>query len=214
MVYQAMPWGSPRGVRTANCYAYSLDSYNESRLAKSQPGNVAARRRGFADRQAEALALGAPDSKELACSALTRKILDDHQHQIYVEDPQRPCRSGFYKIMLGVSTGKNSADLHFWKQHKDLVVDKEPGQTLASIASLYQVPLANVKCIGRQKVFVANAGVFSHKLGHATGALLTDSCGKPIFDPRKSCRKVGNRNYKVMCNSFCVKSQRGTGFVV
>lgn len=210
VVYEAMPWSSPKGIRSANCWAYSVDSYNDTRRLKSQPGNVAARRRGFEDAHALERAQGRGSSR-LTCGGLRQKVLDDLQDAVYVEDPDRPCRSGFYKIMLTVADGpdKDLRDYHAWKQHQHIVVDLKPGDTAAGLADRYRVPPGHVQLLGNGKAFVRDAGVFSHKLGFATGSLLEDSCGKPVFDPRRACRKVGRTDYKKVCDSFCVKSQRG-----
>lgn len=212
VVYEAMPWSSPSGIRTANCWAYSVDSYNERREEKSQPGNMAARRRGFPDRAAMLGAQGLRGGRgELTCGSLRQRVLDDLQDAVYVEDPDRPCRSGFYKIMMTVADGpgEGSKDFHVYKQHQHIVADVKPGETAAALAARYRVHPSDVTPLRPGKAFVRNAGVFTHKLGHATGSLLEDSCGRPIFDPRKACRRVGQRNYKKVCNSFCVKSQRG-----
>ena len=211
VVFRAMPWGSPKGIRTANCYAFALDSYDERRTEKSQPGDVAARRRGYRDRHHEVNVTGASETRELACEALQRKVLDDLQSEAYIEHAERPCRSGYYKIMMAVARGNGNGDrgdFHYYKNHKDVIHQPEPGQSAKSVARLYQVPMANVQSLRDGNLYVSNAGVWSHKMGHATGGLLKDSCGRPIFDPRKACRTSGTLTYRKVCNSFCVKSQR------
>ena len=205
-VYRAMPWGSKTGIRSANCFAYAFDLYEPKKRVKAQPGDIAARRRGFADRQAEAKATGARLSEELTCPKLRQKVLDDFGDKIYVEKADKPCKNPFWKVMIAIAPGKKEIDdYHTYREHKHLLLDVPVGADLGALARLYRVGEGDVVRLDKKKVFVQNANVWASKHGFATGALLTDTCGKPIFDPRKACRKVGKMDYKIMCDSFCIR---------
>lgn len=207
-VYHALPWSSPDGIKRANCYGYALNKLGEHGSTKLQPGDIAARRRGYPDRHAEALASGELD--ETTCPDIRARIEDDLQDDVYVEKPRTPCQDGFYKIMLSIARGRDQqhTDYHWHRQFQHLMLDLPGGIDVRKVAALYRVPVANVVKVGPRRIFVRDANVWASKHGFATGALLTDTCGKPIFDPRVACRKVNDLEYKTMCNSFCVRSQR------
>lgn len=205
-VYHALPWSSPDGITRANCYAYALDAFDPTSTTKLQPGDLAARRRGYTDRHAEALATGAVD--KTTCSNIRTRMQDDLGDDVYVERPRTPCQQGFYKIMLSIARNKTQNDYHYYVNFQHLLLDESSHTSLAEIAHRYQVPVQNITRKG-SKVFVRDANVWASKHGFATGALLKDTCGKPIFDPRLACRKVNDLDYKIMCDSFCVRDKKG-----
>jgi len=142
----------------------------------------------------------------LSTCEITKRVMADNPGNIYQEIAERPCKQGFHKIFLFNDPHPTMGDFHFYKQVKDLVMTAQPGDTAASLAERFTIPIENVISLGKGKVLLRNTGIFSHKLGHATGALIHDSCGKLIRDPRKACRSVGNRTYSLQCGSFCARS--------
>lgn len=204
--YHALPWSSPDGIRRANCFSYAIDRFEPQRTVKLQPGDIAAKRRGYTDRQQEARALGITDTT--TCSNIRARIKDDLGEDVYVERPRTPCQKGFYKIMLVIARNKRASDYHFFRNFQHLLLNVSGTPNHREIAKLYKVDMKDVVDAKPGYVLVRNANVWASKHGFGTGALLTDTCGKPIFDPRIACRKVGDLNYKIFCDSMCVRSQR------
>jgi hypothetical protein len=196
-------WNSERGIRSNNCYSYAMGHYRPYRRNKAVVGDLA----GYDH-----------DIRYDSCAPLKERILKDNPKRIYEVDPKVPCKDGFYKIMMFVSTqtkhGREFGDFHFYKQHRDVAYNVQRGDTIESIASFFGIPRETVQEAAQKKtlkpdqvIFLKGANVFSHKLGWATGALLTDSCGKRIDDPRKACRAYG-LTYDSYCGSYCVRARR------
>ena len=197
-------WDTEEGVRTANCYSFSLDDYDTRRTQKAMPG-------------ARAKQTSSIDYTK--CDGLKRRLLADNPGAIYHVDPKAKCAQGHFKIMMFVdSTGGSDkvGDFHFYKQHRDVLYKARPGDTCSSIARFFGVPTTSLQNMTsgsiraikeHDRIFVPNANVWSHKLGVATGALLKDSCGRAIKDPRRACRKYGF-HYDRFCGSYCVKRNR------
>ena len=204
--YYALPWSSPDGIGRANCFSYAIDRFEPHRTVKLQPGDMAAQRRGYIDRQSEAQALGITDTT--TCSNIRARMKDDLGDDVYIERPRTPCQKNFHKIMLVIGRNKRSSDYHYYRNFQNLLLNVSGSPDRHKIAKRYKVPIENVVQTKPGYVLVRNANVWASKHGFATGALLTDTCGKPIFDPRMACRKVGDLDYKIFCDSFCVRSQR------
>jgi len=198
-------WDTERGVRSNNCYSYAMGHYRPYRRNKAVVGDLA----GYDH-----------DIRYDSCEPLKKRILKDNPGRIYEEQPEVPCKDGFYKIMMFVSSLRDKTrhygDFHFYKQHRDVVYSVQKGDTIESIASFFGIsekavrdamPSGSSSLKAGQELFLKNANVFSHKLGWATGALLTDSCGKRIDDPRKACRSYG-LTYDAYCGSYCVRARR------
>ncbi len=80
-------------------------------------------------------------------------------------------------------------------------------ETLLTVLLNFRCPISRIKkhdpfIAGKKIQFKVNT--WSHKMGWATGPLLTDSCGKAIKDPRKACKNY-SFNYKNYCSSMCVR---------
>jgi hypothetical protein len=162
------------------------------------------------------------DAKYDRCEDVVPGILADNPESIYREAAWNPCKPGFFKIQSFVgaperNSGDDYGDFHFYRQNKDVEYVSEPGDTPASIASFFGIPVSQVlHAAGRfagsesvqlpsgSKLLLKDANIWSHKAGWATGALLKDSCGKAIHDPRKACRKHAV-DYTKYCGSFCVR---------
>ena len=201
-------WSTTKGVRHNNCYSYAANNYSNTRVQKAVPGGMIAKREGRSPNY------DAP----LSCANLVPKVVGDNPEGVYrVADVDAPCKRGFYKIMMFVDPGRDyDGDFHFYKQHKDVEYRVQEGDTLQIIARMFYVTVEyllkhNPKVSsnadlrpGTTKVFVPDVNAWSHKMGHATGALITDSCGKIIKDPRKACRAYSH-NYKNFCGGFCVR---------
>jgi hypothetical protein len=205
-VFTENKWSTKKGVRHNNCYSYAADNYSNTRVQKAVPGGMIAKRNGKAPNY------DAP----LSCPNLAPKVVGDNPEAVYRADADAPCKQGYYKIMMFVDPGEGSpwgGDFHFYKQHKDVNYTVHEGDSLSSIARTFRVTVdflrrhnpgvSDSPRVG-SKVFVPNVNAWSHKMGHATGALLTDSCGKIIKDPRRACRSYSH-TYKDFCGGFCVK---------
>jgi hypothetical protein len=133
---------------------------------------------------------------------------------VYAEKSEVPCKKGYYKVMMFVdSKDVNMSDFHFYKQHRDVDYTLHEKDTIPKIARMFRVtpafirrhnPDAPTPGTPGTKLFLPGVNVWSHKLGHATGALLVDSCGRIIKDPRKACRSYSHK-YKDFCGGFCAK---------
>lgn len=203
-IYGDPKWNTERGIRSNNCYSYAMGDYLPYRRNKAVVGDLA----GYEH-----------DIRYDSCGPLKERILKDNPGRVYEERAEAPCKNGYYKIMMFVSTLRDDTrdygDFHFYKQHRDVVYSVQPDDTVDSIAAFFGIPKETVqeaagtkkKLKPGQEIFLKDANVFSHKLGWATGALLTDSCGKRIDDPRKACRKYG-LTYDSYCGSYCVRAHR------
>jgi hypothetical protein len=196
-------WDTPEGIAHSNCYSYGLNDYSSTRVEKAMPG-ARARRTSSMD--------------VTKCGELRRRLLADNPKSVYAVKPMTKCQKEYFKMMMFVdSTGGSDkmGDFHFYKQHRDVMYKVLPGDTVAKIARFFKVPAATLQNMTSESLrvkagdllMVPNANVWSHKLGHATGALLKDSCGRVIKDPRKACRKY-SYNYDTLCGAYCVKKNR------
>jgi LysM repeat protein len=105
----------------------------------------------------------------------------------------------------------STGDFHFYKQHGMVDYKIQKGDTYASIARFFKIPVTRIRkpgvalpAVGRTIKIRVN--VWSHKLGWATGPLLYDARNQVIKDPRKANRNYGYR-YTKYCSSFCVKNK-------
>lgn len=198
--YTNAVYGSPKGKRNNNCYAWAIGHYRNGGGVKLQPGNLA--------RLTGNMSLK-------SCKDLKKRALADAkapgQKSMYVVKPESPCQAGYYKVMAFLA--KNT-DYHWYRQHKDVMYAVRAGNSLTSIAKKMGVPPRKLTAPGGKTtlspdnvVHVKNADVWSHKQGFATGPLLEDACGKIIADPRKACRDYGPYNYKTFCGAYCVQAK-------
>jgi len=141
------------------------------------------------------------------CHPAKKRVLEDlvATKRGYETSLDTPCAKGFAKIALLLS--KNN-DFHFLRQNGDIVYPVEPGETRASIARKFRVPLVNVVPMKTpKKVRVLRANVWSHKRGTAFPPTLYDAKGHVIFDPREANFNYGDLNYRTLCSAFCVKQK-------
>jgi hypothetical protein len=196
-VYSWHPWGN-QGLHVDNCYAYAVGDHAKYRNNKSVPGNRSGMSSIFHTYR--------------TCRGLAKRVISDNPKKVYLAKAEEKCKKGFYKVMMFVApTNKYnnvSGDFHFYKQHGLVKYSVRRGDTQKSIAGFFKVPLSKVpaKLPAVGQIIKVKANVFSHKLGWATGPLLTDAAGKAIKDPRKANRKYGF-NYSKYCSSFCVKNK-------
>lgn len=207
--YNWAPWGKSL-IHNVNCYAYALGSRVKYHN-KSVPGNH----------------MGLPPffSNFKTCKGLAKRVTGDNPKKVYRARATEKCQKGFYKIMMFVAPKNDymdpTGDFHFYKQHGVVHYTIKKGDTYASIAAFFRVPVSRVTkakmrvddnkfryipklYTGKTIKFKANG--FSHKQGWATGPLLHDASGKVIIDPRKANRNYGYK-YTKYCSSFCVRSK-------
>lgn len=176
----------------ANCYSAALlDPLNRPGLEKAQPGDRAGLSRVPLD---------------LTTCEVSSRMLADNPGNIYKERAETPCQRGFHKIFVFNDPRNKGGDYHVYFQTNDIVMAIQPGMTQASLAKEFGIPYRNVQNLGNGQVMLRNTGLWSHKMGYTPGALLKDSCGKIITDPRKACRFVGKRKYSLNCGSLCARS--------
>lgn len=194
-MYDPVLWGTPQAIGNNNCLSYALGDYSNNRPVKATPGALAALRGNSRSKRELGI---------INCSSITRRVLLDNPGLIYRTKPTVPCKQGYYKVMLAVTKkGKGDSDFHWYRANGDVKYPVQPGDTILSIANMFQVPWYNVTTINDRFVLVKGSGTWSAKAGFATGALLRDSCNRLIFDPRRACRGTGNLQYKILCGSFC-----------
>lgn len=193
-------YDTEKGIRNNNCYDYAIDD-PQVRKHKSTPGD----RRNCPH-----------DLTYDSCYPLKNRLLIDNPGNIYREHPEKACNPDFYKIMMFVSSNKQKqedyGDFHFYRQNKDVFYNVKRGDTVQSIAKLLDVPERTILEANKNnsiltpgsKLLVKNANLFTHKLGWATGAMVDDSCGNAIKDPRFACRKHAV-DYDRFCGSYCVR---------
>lgn len=207
-VYTTRLWNTKAGIGKNNCYSYAFNNFDIDRTVKAVPGD----RSGFEH-----------DLDYKTCKRIKERLLQDNPDSIYHEpSPDRPCMDNFSRIMMFVGerdTNTAYGDFHFYKQHKDIEYEVQPKDTIESIAQFLETDVATVIRANKNstslrpgsRILFANFktrdgfSLWSHKLGWATGALLTDSCGKIIKDPRSACRTY-SVNYKRFCGSYCIRN--------
>lgn len=193
-LFSELEYGAPRGKDNNNCYAYAIGSYRVGGNYKLQPGNLSSQ---------------SSNMNASSCRFLNDRALDDNRRRgIYkLRDGGSRCRRGFYKIMSFIDKDK---DYHWYVQNGSLLYRVLPGETRATIAKKFGVPVRNIvspmrTLSGGDMVYVRDAGVFSHKQGLATGPLLVDAAHKVITDPRRANRNYGDLNYRRACGAFCIR---------
>lgn len=176
-----------------NCMSAAyFDPLNRPGLEKAQPGD----RAGLSH-----------IPLDLSTCEISKRILADNPGNVYKVRAEAPCEKGFHKVFVFNDPDKVRGDFHLYGQFKDLVMRITPGMTKLSLAKKYEVHVRNVIPLGDGRVMLKDVGLFFHKLGYAPGgALLEDSCGRLIKDPRRACRFVGSRVYSKSCGAFCARS--------
>lgn len=196
-LYSELEYGTRAGKDNNNCYGYAIGSYRVAGGIKLQPGNLS---RQTSNRDAS------------SCPFLNDRVMDDNRRRgIYRVPAGKRCRKGYYKIMSFIDPGN---DYHWYAQHGSLLYHVLPGETRATIARKFRVPLKSVVTPKTEvrpgdMVYVRKAGVFGHKQGFATGPLLVDASNKVIPDPRKANRNYGAYNYKKHCGTYCISDIPG-----
>lgn len=194
--YKWEPWGTV-GRRSNNCYAYAMNCFQFYRPQKSTPGD-----------ETKLTNFKLPPYTTKA--GLTKRILLDNPGKVFKCSATSKCPKGFYKMMMFIARhGQEFDDFHFYRQHSEVHYKVKRGDTAASIAKFFQIPVQHVKENGPLRVgkcIEIKANVWSHKQGWGTGPLLVDASGKLIKDPRKADRNYGELNYKQYGGSFCVKN--------
>ena len=196
-VFTKQPWEKHYGSN--NCYAYAMGDFRKFRMEKSVPGVAGG--------------MGYPKGDFTTCSDLPKRVIKDNPGKVKKIAANKSCPPGYYKIMMFISspTKKTHGDFHFYKQHSVIRYVVKNGDTIASVARFFDVPRSRIEKVLKSKKMtpgtplIFKANVWSHKRGWGTGALLKDSLGKSIKDPRKSCKNYGSLNYKKLCSAFCVK---------
>jgi len=184
----------PEGIPRSNCYAYALQlGRGDGPYYKLQPGDLSTKK-----------SFGLT-----SCAGVRQRTLDDlafvggYEEKVHVT-----CKRGYYKIALILSP---EMDYHYLLLHKDIVYVAERGDTRASIAKKFSVPVSNVEQKATYatgtSVYVKGANVWSHKRGAAYAPTLVDSANKIIKDPRKATFDYGVLNYSTFCTTFCVKKR-------
>jgi hypothetical protein len=190
-------FSTQRGIRNNNCtaYAYQL-ARRDGTYFKLQPGDLSTRK----------------PFHVLSCKEVVERVKEDLK--VLGGFPTRlttPCQKNMYKIALVLSPGR---DYHFLLQHKDVYYVTEPGDTRASIAKKFQVPLTKVQnkksYAAGTSVLIKDAGVWSHKRGIAHPPTLLDAKKQLIKNPKRANFNYGELNYSVFCGVFCVAKNKGT----
>lgn len=186
-------WATPKAIRNHNCFAFAMNDYFNSAVPvpKQQPGD-----RSGANKS----------SIDLTTCEIIKRILADNPGHVYPEAAERPCRHGFHKVFVYNDPDPENGDFHLWTQVGDILYTLKPGETVQKVARRFDLPPSQVFKLDQRRLLLKDTGVFAHKLGHATAALLEDSCGKVIRDPRTACRNVGKRSYSLSCGALCARA--------
>lgn len=207
-IYTPKLWNTKKGKGNNNCYSYAMNNFSADRPVKAVPGD----RSGYNH-----------DLDYKSCKNIHMRLLSDNPDSIYPEKPENSCIAGFSKIMMFVGERETNAaygDFHFYKHHKDIEYEVQDQDTIESIAKFLETDVESVIKANNNKTTLQTgsllmfknystkdgSSLWSHKLGWATGALLTDACGKVIKDPRLSCRKFSTIDYKKYCGAYCIRN--------
>jgi hypothetical protein len=186
----------PHGIVRNNCYAYALQigSKKGPYNYKLQPGDLSSKKYFELD----------------SCHDIRDRVIDDLKviGGYMTRSLSEPCTKDHYLIALILSKDR---DYHFLVFHNDIRYVTEAGESRASIARKFKVPLSHVESKASygpgKAVYIRNARVWSHKRGTADAPTLLDSNGKIIKDPRRSKFNYGYLNYSTFCTFFCVRRQ-------
>lgn len=198
--YKWSPWGNS-GLHVDNCYAYAVGDHDTYRPNKSVPGNRSGMSSIFHTYK--------------NCKGLAKRVISDNPGKVYRVKADQKCRRQYYKIMMFVAPVNRylnaTGDFHFYKQHGVVNYKIQSGDTYASIAKFFKIPVSRIRKPGVRlplpgRSIKIKVNVWSHKLGWATGPLLYDAKNQVIKDPRKANRNYGY-NYTKYCSSFCVKNR-------
>lgn len=198
LVFKNMPWGSKIGINNNNCLDYAMGSYKTYRPQKSTPGNRANLPNLYGVR---------------SCKGLPERSVANNPGKVYRVKAELKCSPGYYKTMLFVAPGSalNGGDFHWFRQHGMVEYKPKKGDSCASIARFFKIPVSRVRSAGNPKLgkrMLIKVNGWSHKRGYATGPLLADSKGKTITDPRRANFNYGGGlNYTNYCSSFCVRNK-------
>lgn len=193
-------YGSAKGTRNNNCYAWAIGHYRTQGNDKLQPGELAGLRGDATD-----------------CTTLHKLVLADAKVSGYSIKEIKPCAKcgpQEYQIMAVVDPGD---DYHWYRKHKDVLYKIKTPTTLRELATRFKVHPNNVTVPGSKNtntsdtpivpgttVLIKNAGVWSHKRGLISeGPTILDSKGQIIFDPTKAARDYGDLNYTSVCKAYC-----------
>jgi LysM repeat protein len=193
--YNPKKWTTKKAKWNNNCYAYAVNDLQAYRVHKAQPGNVSGMSNNY--------------HSYSTCKGLAKRVVSDNPGKIFVcPNYKKPCPRGYYKIMLFVSPVKGHNDFHWYKQHGKITYKVKSGDTKASIARFFKIPVSRLagKKIEPGKDITFKANIWSHKRGWGDGPLLTDANGKAILNPRTASRNYGSLNYKRFCHAFCVST--------
>lgn len=190
--FSVYPWGyRGGGSNSNNCYAYAMHDWESYRVHKAQPGN----RSGMSNRPIE----------YRSCERVHKRVLSDNPRKVRPAPLSRKCPRGYYKVVLVIAPGR---DFHWYKQHSVVYYRVKAGDTKASLARFFKVPVSRFRGLdltpGKMIRFKAN--VWSHKRGWGGEPLLVDAKGKAILNPLTAARNYGwGLNYSKFCRSYCVK---------
>lgn len=190
--FSVYPWGyRGGGSNSNNCYAYAMHDWESYRVHKAQPGN----RSGMSNRPIE----------YRSCERVHKRVLSDNPRKVRPAPLSRKCPRGYYKVVLVIAPGR---DFHWYKQHSVVYYRVKAGDTRASLARFFKVPVSRFRGLdltpGKMIRFKAN--VWSHKRGWGGEPLLVDAKGKAILNPLTAARNYGwGLNYSKFCGSYCVK---------
>jgi hypothetical protein len=186
-----------------NCYAYAMQigSRHGPYNYKLQPGDLSSKKYFHLH----------------SCQDVRDRVLDDLSvvGGYLIKNLENPCTPNHYLIAMILSKER---DYHFLLFHQDIRYVVEQGETRASIAKKFKVPVSHVARLSKYTpgsvVFIKNANVWSHKRGTAEPPTLLDSRGRVIKDPRTSTFNYGYLNYNTFCTFFCVKRRdRGPSLI-
>ena len=96
---------------THNCYTYALGKIVPGLKSKAQPGYAS----GF----------NHIEDNEYDCESFRERLKKDSPGS-YLEEFDKSCFPGFYKVFLALDPGN---DYHWWRQNKDAFWSHKPGST-------------------------------------------------------------------------------------
>lgn len=132
-------WSTKKGVGSNNCYAYAVGDYEAYRWQKSIPGD----RSGLSNK----------GHNYTSCKGLANRVVSDNPTKVYKARANERCKKGYYKVMMFVSPGRpvnyiRQGDFHFYKQHGVVEYKIKPGDTIASVAKFFKIPVSRIQKAG------------------------------------------------------------------
>ena len=107
--YDPDKWNDNSITDSHNCYDYAFNNIDHAQKVKTQPGELS----GINDKE-----------QTFKCDFMEKRLLKDHNNNIYIAKFDEKCKPYHYKIVLMMD---DDSDYHFMRQDKNGLWSQKPG---------------------------------------------------------------------------------------